>query len=184
MGGRDFINQGTIIINTENQKSQTSLEEKLPQYQEWISTSDKSIVRRKQNQLNHENRRCYAARKLKSLKTNSEFSTDDIFKNIPESEKGMVGGQSGEGKSIIATSITVKWAKTEKRGDTPDLVIFLSALQKTSKLPLHKLVWGEYAGRIGEDSEEIYQELLERKGKIFVIIDGLGNNPDHDNDSQ
>ena len=96
----------------------------------------------------------------------------------------MVGGQSGEGKSIIATSIIVEWAKTERKEDTPDLVIFLSALQTKEKLALHKLVWGEYASRIGEDSEEIYQELLERKGKIFVIIDGLGNNSDYDNNSQ
>ena len=56
-----------------------------------------------------------------------------------------------------------------------DVVLFLSSLHKKAHLPLHKLLWGEFAGGIGKDTEEIYQELLQGKGKILVIIDGLGN---------
>ena len=44
------------------------------------------------------------------------------------------------------------------------------------KLPLHKQIWGEYAGYIREkDSLKIYEKLLEMKAKILVIIDGIGN---------
>ena len=44
------------------------------------------------------------------------------------------------------------------------------------KLPLHRQLWGEYAGHIREkDSLKIYEKLLEMKDKILIILDGIGN---------
>ena len=88
------------------------------------------------------------------------------------SRTSLVSGPSGSGKSTLAVNITVEWAESDD--DTYDLVLFLSSLHKKEKLPLHKLLWGEYASRMRKDTEEIYQEILERQGKILVIIDGLG----------
>ena len=86
-------------------------------------------------------------------------------------------GPAGSGKSTQAANITVDWARSEV--SRFDLVLFLSSLHKKVSLPLHKLVWGEFASRIGDDSKEIYRELLQRKEKILVIIDGLGKGSLH-----
>ena len=82
-------------------------------------------------------------------------------------------GSAGSGKSTLGANLTLNWA--ESKVASYDAVFFLSSLHKKVNLPLLKLLWGEYAGNIGNDSVEIYQELLKRKEKILVIIDGLGN---------
>ena len=68
----------------------------------------------------------------------------------------------------------MNWAESED-DDSYYGIIYLSSLNTTKSLTLNNLVWGEFASRIGDESKEIYRELLEMKGKILVIIDGLGN---------
>ena len=68
----------------------------------------------------------------------------------------------------------MNWAESEEDNSYYG-IIYLSSLNTTKSSSLHKLVWGEFASRIGDESKEIYRELLEMKGKILVIIDGLGN---------
>ena len=82
-------------------------------------------------------------------------------------------GTAGSGKSTLAASITVDWAQASE--SKYELVLFLSSLHKMDKLPLHRQLWGEYAGQIREqDSSKIYEKLLEMKDKILVVIDGQG----------
>ena len=101
------------------------------------------------------------------------FSSDELLNNIYESEAILVKGPAGSGKSTLAVNITVDWAKSDV--SSFDLVLFLSSQHRKVNLPLHDLLWGEFVSQIGADSKEIYRELLERKGKICVIIDGPGN---------
>ena len=85
----------------------------------------------------------------------------------------LVTGPAGSGKSTLAASIIVDWAQASE--SRYDLVLFLSSLHKMDKLPLHRQIWGEYAGQIREeDSLKIYEKLLEMKDKILIIIDGIG----------
>ena len=74
----------------------------------------------------------------------------------------------------IAANITMNWAESEEDNSYYG-IIYLSSLNTTKSSSLHKLVWGEFASRIGDESKKIYRELLEMKEKILVIIDGLGN---------
>ena len=112
-------------------------------------------------------------RKLKEKKTGKEFSADEFFELITEGKTSLVSGPAGSGKSTLAATTILEWAKSDV--SSYDTVLFLSSLQKESMSPLHKLLWGEYAPKIGKDSLEIYEDLLKGKGKILVIIDGLGN---------
>ena len=151
-----------------------SLMDLIDSYKNWIVKTETSQIRRKLAQLNiniGETRNCIA-RKLKGKKTGKEFSADEFFELITESKTSLVSGPAGSGKSTLASSSIATWASSEV--SSYDAVLFLSSLQKKEKLPLHKIVWGEYVGRIGKDSEEIYQNLLDRKEKILFIIDGLG----------
>ena len=100
------------------------------------------------------------------------FSSDELLNNIYESEAILVKGPAGSGKSTLAVNITVDWAKSEV--SSFDLVLFLSSLHKKANLPLTKFVWGEYASLIGENSKQIFQELLKMNEKVLVVIDGLG----------
>ena len=103
-----------------------------------------------------------------------KFSADDLLTKIPLSETSLVTGPAGSGKSTLAASTIDAWAKSSESRFY--LVLFLSSLHKMDKLPLHKQIWGEYAGYIREkDSLKIYEKLLEMKAKILVIIDGIGN---------
>ena len=100
------------------------------------------------------------------------FSAEELLKSIHRSKTSLVTGPSGSGKSILAARTTVAWA--ESKNTSYDLVVFLSSLQERDNLPLHRQIWGEYAGLIGTDTERIYQELLNMKDKVLFIIDGLG----------
>ena len=159
----------SVNINQQNEQ-QTDLSQILAPYMKWILDEEENTqLRRKLKQLNVNGELCYIERKLKG---NGEvFSAEELLKNIPRSKTSLVTGPAGSGKSILATRITVAWAESVE--SIYDLVLFLSSMDN---LPLHKLLWGEYARLIGKDSERIYQELLEIKDfKILVIIDGLGN---------
>ena len=142
-------------------------------YKNWIVQADRSQIKRKLDQLDIGEKRHYIIRKLKAEKKRTELSADELLNSIPKSKTSLVSGPAGSGKSTLAATIILEWAKSEV--SSYDTVLFLSSLQKESMSPLHKLLWGEFAGGIGKNTEEIYQELLVRKGKILVIIDGLGN---------
>ena len=85
---------------------------------------------------------------------------------------------SGAGKSTVATIIIEQWANSEKSLNEHQLVLFLSSLQMIQKEELSKLVWGEFASRMRENSKLVYQELEQMKEKILIVIDGLGNDND------
>ena len=103
-----------------------------------------------------------------------KISADDLLNKIPQSKTSLVTGPSKSEKSKLAALTTVIWAmSTESRFD---LVLFISPLFKMDKIPLHKQVWGEFAGHIREkDSMKIYEKLLEIKDKILFIVDGIGS---------
>ena len=104
----------------------------------------------------------------------TELTTNELLNNLPRSKTSLVSAPSGSGKSTIAASITEQWAKSED--SSYDLVLFLSSLHTTKESALQRMVWGEYTSTMREESKFIYQEMEERKGKILIIIDGLGNN--------
>ena len=151
-------------------------------YKKWIREEEDSQLRSKLNQLYVEDhqkvkRKCFVERKLtlRDDKKGREFTPEELLKNITKDKICNVIGESGEGKSTIASTIVDNWAKSENTKETPYVIIFLSSLQKTEKLPLHKLIWGEYCGQIGDNSEEIFKDLKKGKENVIVIIDGLGS---------
>ena len=124
------------------------------QYTEWVlAEKENSQLRRKLKQLVINGEHCHIKRTL--IRNGGKFSTDDLLKKIPLSETSLVTGPAGSGKSTLAASATVAWAKSSE--SRFELVLFLSSLHKMDKLPLHKQLWGEYAGHIDEqDSSKIY----------------------------
>ena len=104
------------------------------------------------------------------------MTTSELLDTLPRSKTTLVSAPSGSGKSTLAASITEQWAKSEHSINQFELVLFLSSLQTTQRLELSKLVWGEFASRMREDSKLVYQELEEMKDKILIVIDGLGEN--------
>ena len=109
-----------------------------------------------------------------SKEGNESITSCELLRNIAKSKTSLVSGSSGSGKSTLAANITVDWAESEDDGSY-EVILYLSSLNTTKSLTLHKLLWGEFASRVGKSSMEIYEELLERKGKILFILDGLGN---------
>ena len=165
---------GNLTVNTSSgEKSKNSSEKKLSavvrDYKIFITKTENIALRTKMNQLQAGSNKYFLQRKLRR-EGSAGITISDLLMNI--SRTSLVSGPSGSGKSTLAVNITVEWAESDD--DTYDLVLFLSSLHKKEKLPLHKLLWGEYASRMRKDTEEIYQEILERQGKILVIIDGLG----------
>ena len=162
------FNNTTVNIGQPEQR--INMSQTVAKYKTWvIEEKENSQLRGKLAQLNVNGEICHIERKLK--RNGKEFSEKELLKNMPRSKTSLVTGPAGSGKSILATRITVAWAESVE--SIYDLVLFLSSMDN---LPLHKLLWGEYARLIGKDSERIYQELLEIKDfKILVIIDGLGN---------
>ena len=141
-------------------------------YKQFLSETENTTLRTKLDQLQVGSKKYFLQRKV-SKKGSESITTSELLRNIASSKTSLVSGPSGSGKSTLAANITVDWAESED--DSYEVVLFLSSLHKKVNLPLHKLLWGEFAGGIGKDTEEIYQELLQGKGKILVIIDGLGN---------
>ena len=141
-------------------------------YKKWISEEkEHSIVRKKLKQLSIDGKICQIKRKLKG--NEGEFSEAELLNRIPHGVTSLVTGSAGSGKSTLAASTLVNWAESEE--SRYDLVLFFSSLHKVGDLPLHKQIWGEYAGKIREqESSKIYEELKENTAKILVIIDGIG----------
>ena len=107
-----------------------------------------------------------------------------LLETLPRSKTTLVSAPSGSGKSTLAASITEQWAKSEESINQHQLVLFLSSLQTTQRLELSKLVWGEFASRMRENSKLVYQELEQMKEKILIVIDGLGNDNGLHNDDE
>ena len=174
--------QGANIVNSTVNKSTINIHQHDPQidisiffaqYKAWVvSEKENSHIGKKLKQLFINGDFCYIKRTLRI--TGDEFSADELLNRIPQSTTSLVTGPAGSGKSTLAASITLDWAQASE--SKYDLVLFLSSLHKMDKLPLHKQLWGEFAGHIREkDSLKIYEKLLEMKDKILIILDGIGN---------
>ena len=139
-----------------------------------LNTDNNTSLRTKLDQLFIAGRKCHVERTFAKRGENSKLTTNELLNNLPRSKTSLVSAPSGSGKSTIAASITEQWAKSED--SSYDLVLFLSSLHTAEKSALQRMVWGEYTSTMREESKFIYQEMEERKGKILIIIDGLGNN--------
>ena len=161
-----------INVNINQPQHQIDISESFVKYKKWVSEEkEHSIVRKKLKQLSIDGKYCQIKRKLKGKL--GEFLEDELLNKIPHGVTSLVTGPAGSGKSTLAASTLVNWAESEE--SRYDLVLFFSSLHKVGDLPLHKQIWGEYAGKIREqDSSKIYEELKENTAKILVIIDGLG----------
>ena len=129
-----------------------------------------------------EDRKCFVDRTLRKGKGEESMTISMLLETLPRSKTTLVSAPSGSGKSTLAASITEQWAKSEQSINQHQLVLFLSSLQTTQRLELSKLVWGEFASRMRENSKLVYQELEQMKEKILIVIDGLGNDNDIHND--
>ena len=162
----------SVNINQQNEQ-QTDLSQILAPYMKWILDEEENTqLRRKLKQLNFNGELCFIERKLKG-NDGRKFSAEELLNKIPRSKTSLVTGPAGSGKSILAARTTVAWA--ESKNPRYNLVVFLSSLQERANMPLHIQIWGEYAGHIQEESaKRIYQEILNMKDKVLIIIDGLG----------
>ena len=165
------------IYNSPGEKSKTTSEKKLSavvrDYKQFLSETENTTLRTKLDQLQISNNKYFLDRKL-SKDGNERITGAQLLEDIPRSRTSLISGPSGSGKSTLAANITMDWAESEEDNSYHG-TLYLSSLNTTKSSTLHKLVWGEFASRIGDESKEIYRELLEMKGKILVIIDGLGN---------
>ena len=172
-GGNFFnstLSNPTFIINGGLPEQQIDVSTVFAKFKEWV-LNENSLPSKKIKQLDFNGEICHIKRTL-SL-DGDNFPEDELLIKIPCFKTSLVTGPAGSGKSTLAASIIVNWAKSEE--SSYSLVLFLSSLHKMGNLPLHKQLWGEYAGHISEDdSSRIYQKLLSMKEKILVIIDGLG----------
>ena len=163
------VSHSTFIIG----QSDTFIDIKnvLAQYKNWILGEDNSQISKIQEQLRVSNQ--YCQKRTLQTKNNQIFSSVDLLNKISNSKTSLVTGPAWSGKSTLAALTTVIWAKSTN--SKFDLVLFLSPLHKIDEIPLHKQLWGEYAGYIREqDSSKIYEKLLEMKAKLLFIIDGIG----------
>ena len=169
---------GNVTLNTSaGEKMKKRTEKKLPSvvrdYKQFLSETENTTLRTKLDQLQISNNKYFLDRKL-SKDGNERITGAQLLEDIPRSRTSLISGPSGSGKSTLAANITMDWAESEEDNSYHG-TLYLSSLNTTKSSTLHKLVWGEFASRVGDESKEIYRELLERKGKILVIIDGLGN---------
>ena len=165
------------VYNSPGEKSKTTSEKKLSavvrDYKQFLSETENTTLRTKLDQLQVGRSKHFLERTF-SKDGKKKITSAQLLGDIPRSNTSLVSGPSGSGKSTIAANITINWAES-KEDNSYNGILYLSSLNTTKSLTLHKLVWGEFASRIGDESKEIYRELLEMKGKILVIIDGLGN---------
>ena len=161
-----------LTVNIGQPEQRINMSQTVAKYKTWVlEEKENSQLRRKLAQLNVNGELCHIERKLKG--NEGEFSAEELLKRIPRSKTSLVTGPAGSGKSILAARTTVAWA--ESKNPSYDLVVFISSLQERANMPLHIQIWGEYAGHIPEDSaKKIYQEILNMKDKVLVIIDGMG----------
>ena len=161
-----------LSINIGQPDPQIDLSKTFSKYKNWISEEKVHlIVRKKIRQLDINGKHCHIKRKLKG--NDGEFTENELLNRIPHGVTSLVTGPAGSGKSTLAASTMINWAESEE--SRYDLVLFFCSLHKMGDLPIHKQLWGEYAGFIpDQNSTKIYEEVLERKDKILAIIDGLG----------
>ena len=173
--------QGANIVNSKVDKLNIHIRQPDPQidisktfakYKNWIcEEKEHLIVRKKLRQLDINGKHCHIKRKLKG--NDGEFTEDELLNRIPQGVTSLVTGPAGSGKSTLAASTMLNWAESEE--SRYDLVLLISSLHKMGDLPIHKQLWGEYSGQIREqESLKIYEELVERKDKVLIIIDGIG----------
>ena len=176
VGGDLTINySGNEEVGVEARKK--LLEEKVAEYKNWITEGENdSKLRSKLDQLKIEDRKCFVDRKFRKEKEEGSLTTLELLDTLPRSKTTLVSAPSGSGKSTLASIITEQWAKSEQSSNQHQLVLFLSSLQMIQKEELSKLVWGEFASRMRENSKLVYQELEQMKEKILIVIDGLGKN--------
>ena len=146
------------------------------EYKIFITEDQNSTLRSKIEQLKVEGKMCFIERKFKKERRgdggerekedNPSLTTSELLDTLPRSKTTLVSAPSGTGK----------WAKSEQSINQHQLVLFLSSLQTNRRLELSKLVWGEFASRMRENSKLVYQELEQMKEKILIVIDGVGNN--------
>ena len=182
VGGDLTINySGNEEVGVEARKK--LLEKKVAEYKNWITEEENdSKLRSKLDQLKIEDRKCFVDRKCRKGKEEGSLTTSELLDTLPRSKTSLVSAPSGSGKSTLAAIITEQWTKSEQSSNQHQLVLFLSSLQTTQRLELSKLVWGEFASRMRENSKLVYQELEQMKEKILIVIDGLGNDNDLHND--
>ena len=161
-----------LTVNIGQPEQRINMSQTVAKYKTWVlEEKENSQLRRKLAQLNVNGELCHIERKLKG--NGKEISAEELLKHISQSKTSLVTGPAGSGKSILAARTTVAWA--ESKNPSYDLVVLLSSLQERANMPLHIQIWGEYAGHIQEDSaKRIYQEILNMKDKVLVIIDGMG----------
>ena len=163
-----------LNINIGQPNHQIDISETFSRYKNWIcEEKEHLIVRKKLRQLDINGKHCHIKRKLKGRK--GEFPEDKLLNEIAHGVTSLVTGPAGSGKSTLAASTMIHWAKSESEESRYDLVLLISSLHKMGDLPIHKQLWGEYSGQIREqESLKIYEELVERKDKVLIIIDGIG----------
>ena len=153
------------IFNIAQSDAPIDIDKILDEYKRWILSKIRE-------QIIFNDEHCHIKRILRG--NEQKISADDLLNKIPQSKTSLITGPSKSEKSKLAALTTVIWAMSAE--SRFDLVLFISPLFKMDKIPLHKQVWGEFAGHIREqDSMKIYNKLLEMKDKILFIIDGLGS---------
>ena len=129
------------------EKSKTNSDKKLSavvrDYKQFLNETENTTLRTKLDQIQVGSTNYFLQRKL-SKKGNESITSSELLRNIARSKTSLVSGPSGSGKSTLAANITVDWAESED-DSSYDVVLFLSSLNTTKSLPLHKLVWGEFA---------------------------------------
>ena len=174
--GGNFVSStvNNPIFNINQSDPSINFPKILSQYKKWVlARKENTQISKKLEQLVIHGEHCHIKRTLRG--NGEEFSSDNLLDKIPSSESSLVTGPAGSGKSTLAASTTVAWAKSSE--SKFELVLFLSSLHKMDKIPLHKQIWGEFAGHSAieeQDSAKIYKKLLEMKDKILFIIDGMG----------
>ena len=156
------------------------LESVVEEYKKFITEDQNSTLRTKLEQLKVDGEVCFIPRTFKRGRgEDKSLTTTELLNTLSRSKTTLVSGPSGSGKSTVAASITERWAKPQDCDKDVitgySVTLYLSSLVLTSRFPLNKLLWGEFAREIGEkEAEDTYQELKERKEKVLVIIDGIG----------
>ena len=178
LGGNNVGGDFTIYLGNEEVRGEAReklLEEKVAEYKNWIMEEENdSKLRSKLDQLKIEDRKCFVDRKFRKGEKKGSLTTSELLDALPRSKTTLVSAPSGQGKSTLASIITEEWAKSEQSSNQHQLVLFLSSLQMIQKEELSKLVWGEFASRMRENSKLVYQELEQMMEQILIVIDGLG----------
>ena len=143
---------GQVHVHLSSGKKTTS-EKKLSavvsDYKQFLSETENTTLRTKLDQLQVGSNKYFLERKF-SKDESDRITSAQLLGDIPRSKTSLISGPSGSGKSTLAANITMNWAESEE-DNIYQGVIYLSSLNTTKSSTLHKLVWGEFASRIGDD---------------------------------